>query len=407
MIPQLAWKNVWRNKVRSFIILFAITLGLVAGVFALAFMNGMIDQKVEDTINIELTLLQINTQKFIDEGEIEYGFAVSDLETHIRAIPEVKGLSPRMVLTAMVASPHKTGGIQVVAIDPENEKQVSQLYQYIPDSLGNYFVGNIKNSAIVGQKFAEKYRVNLNSKIVLSLMNMDGEQVSAAFRICGIFHTNNPVFDEMKLFIRTDDARTLTGISEDYMHELAVQLVTNDDHTVAKVQNQIAARLPKGVVVRNWKDINALMGLYTGFVKIELMVVVAVILFALGFGIVNTVLMSVLERRSELYMLMAIGMNRTRVMQMIIAESTILTMLGGFLGMLIALAIVWITRKTGIDVSATFGSFQQLGITTIIHPVITVSQFIVIAIMVVITGILSAIMPARMAVKLYKHNDRT
>jgi len=150
-----------------------------------------------------------------------------------------------------------------------------------------------------------------------------------------------------------------------------------------------------------------LMGLYTGFVKIELMVVVAVILFALGFGIVNTVLMSVLERRSELYMLMAIGMNRTRVMQMIIAESTILTMLGGFLGMLIALAIVWITRKTGIDVSATFGSFQQLGITTIIHPVITVSQFIVIAIMVVITGILSAIMPARMAVKLYKHNDRT
>jgi ABC-type antimicrobial peptide transport system permease subunit len=110
--------------------------------------------------------------------------------------------------------------------------------------------------------------------------------------------------------------------------------------------------------------------------------------------------MSVLERKQELSMLMAIGMNRKKVMQLIITESTILTMLGGFLGMLIAVVVVWITHKTGIDVTATFGTFQQMGITTIIHPVVTASQIITIAIMVVITGILSAIFPARTAVKI-------
>jgi ABC-type antimicrobial peptide transport system permease subunit len=204
----------------------------------------------------------------------------------------------------------------------------------------------------------------------------------------------------MKMFIKADDARALTGIAADSVHEMAIQLVDNEDKTVVKIQPQIAAALQQGVVVRNWKEISPIMGLYTGFMQIELMIIVAIILFALGFGIVNTVLMSVLERKRELSMLMAIGMNRRKVMQLIMTESTILTVSGGFLGMLIGLVIVIVTRKTGIDVSATLGSYQQLGIATVIHPLITGTQFIIIAVMVIITGIISAVFPARTAIKM-------
>jgi len=400
MILQLAWKNIWRNKVRSAVILLAIMLGLIFGIWVVAFTNGMINQKVEDTINTEMTLFQVNTQKFVDENEIEYLFADSALESQVRRIPEVTGVSPRILLTAMVASPHKTGGAQVTAIEPEKEKQVSQLYKYIPDSMGNYFADNLKNSIVVGKKFAEKYKVQLHSKIVLSMVNLNGEQVSGAFRICGIFHTNNPVYDEMKMFIRADDARALTGIAADSIHEMAIQLINYNNSTVAKVQPQIASFLKEGVVVRNWKEILPIISMYTDFAQVELMIIVAIILFALGFGIVNTVLMSVLERKRELSMLMAIGMNRKKVMRLIMTESTILTMLGGFAGMIIGLIAVLITRKTGVDVSATFGSYQQLGISTLVRPLLTGTQFIIIAGMVIITGILSAIFPARTAIKM-------
>jgi len=400
MILQLAWKNIWRNKVRSAVILSAIMLGLIFGIWVVAFTNGMINQRVEDTINTEMTLFQVNTQKFVDENEIEYLFADSALESQVRRIPEVTGVSPRILLTAMVASPHKTGGAQVTAIEPEKEKQVSQLYKYISDSLGNYFADNLKSSIVVGKKFAEKYKVQLHSKIVLSMVNLDGEQVSGAFRICGIFHTNNPVYDEMKMFIKADDARALTGIAADSIHEMAIQLINYNNSTVAKVQPQIASFLKEGVVVRNWKEILPIISMYTDFAQVELMIIVAIILFALGFGIVNTVLMSVLERKRELSMLMAIGMNRKKVMQLIMLESTILTMLGGFTGMIIGLITVIVTRKTGVDVSATFGSYQQLGISTLVRPLLTGTQFIIIAIMVILTGILSAIFPARTAVKM-------
>jgi len=400
MILQLAWKNIWRNKVRSAVILLAIMLGLIFGIWVVAFTNGMINQRVEDTINTEMTLFQVNTQKFVDENEIEYLFADSALESQVRRIPEVTGVSPRILLTAMVASPHKTGGAQVTAIEPEKEKQVSQLYKYIPDSMGNYFADNLKNSVVVGKKFAEKYKVQLHSKIVLSMVNLNGEQVSGAFRICGIFHTNNPVYDEMKMFIRADDARALTGIAADSIHEMAIQLINYNNSTVAKVQPQIASFLKEGVVVRNWKEILPIISMYTDFAQVELMIIVAIILFALGFGIVNTVLMSVLERKRELSMLMAIGMNRKKVMQLIMLESTILTMLGGFAGMIIGLIAVLVTRKTGVDVSATFGSYQQLGISTLVRPLLTRLQFIIIAVMVILTGILSAIFPARTAVKM-------
>jgi ABC-type lipoprotein release transport system permease subunit len=375
-------------------------LGLIAGIFVVSFMNGMINQKIEDTIHIEMPILQINTKKFIDESQIEDLFTESLLESKLRNISEVKGISPRIILTAMVATPHKTGGSQVVAIEPEKEKQVSELYKYISDSLGNYFTDDLQNSIVVGKKFAEKYQVKLHSKIILSFVNLDGEQVSGAFRICGIFHTNNPVYDEMKMFVKANDVRTLTGIAADNVHEIAIQLINNEDKTVAKVQPQIVSMLPKEIMVRNWKEINPIMGLYTGFFQVELMLIVAIILLALGFGIVNTILMSVLERKRELSMLMAIGMNRKKVMRLIMFESSMLTMLGGFFGMLIGFIIAFITRKTGIDVSASFGSYQQLGISTIIHPLITATQFFIIAVMVIFTGILSAIFPARTAVKI-------
>jgi ABC-type lipoprotein release transport system permease subunit len=400
MLLKLAWKNIWRNKLRSGVILLAITIGLTVAVFVVAFANGMVNQLIDDTLNTELTHLQINRQSFLDFGDLEYAFPEQPLKENIEKIPEVKGVSSRIIINATASTSHNIGGVELTCIDPEQEKMVSELYRYIPDSMGNYFTDSLPNAILVGKKFAEKYQLQLHNKVILSFADKNGEQFAGAFRVCGIFHTNNPAFETTKVFARITDVNQLCPLPADSIHEFAIRLIDNSDPTVNAVQAQIKKFLTGDEIVRSWKEINPLMSIYSNFMGVMLLIIVAIILFALGFGIVNTVLMSVMERRRELSMLMAIGMNRRKVMSLIITESTILTMLGGFLGIILGCILVVITAHSGIDMSQSLGSYSAVGVAPIIYPSIALTTYLEISVMVMITGILSAIYPARVAIKM-------
>ena len=68
-------------------------------------------------------------------------------------------------------------------------------------------------------------------------------------------------------------------------------------------------------------------------------IISGIILLALTFGIINTMLMSVLERIRELGMLMAIGLNKRKIFLMIMLETFYLTLIGCPIGLLVG----WLT----------------------------------------------------------------
>jgi ABC-type antimicrobial peptide transport system permease subunit len=125
-----------------------------------------------------------------------------------------------------------------------------------------------------------------------------------------------------------------------------------------------------------------------------------IILAALAFGIVNTMLMVVLERTKELGMLTAIGMNKKRVFRMIMLESVFLSMVGGVTGMLISQALIGATARKGINFASYAEGLEAMGYTAHIYPVISTSFFITVTLLIILTGILSSIYPALKALKL-------
>jgi putative ABC transport system permease protein len=129
-------------------------------------------------------------------------------------------------------------------------------------------------------------------------------------------------------------------------------------------------------------------------------VFMAVILAALAFGIVNTMLMVVLERTKELGMLTAIGMNKRRVFNMIMLESVFLSMVGGVAGMIVSKLIISITAARGINFANYTEGLEALGFTAHIYPAITPLFFITVTLLIIATGVLSSIYPALKALKL-------
>jgi ABC-type antimicrobial peptide transport system permease subunit len=123
----------------------------------------------------------------------------------------------------------------------------------------------------------------------------------------------------------------------------------------------------------------------------------AIILAALAFAIVNTMLMIVLERTRELGMLMAVGMNKGRLFRMIMLESILLSLTGGFAGIVVSILLIALTAHTGIDLSSLGKGFEALGYDPVMYPELRPGFFVGTVIMVVLTGILSALYPARKA----------
>jgi putative ABC transport system permease protein len=397
MIASIAWKNVWRNKTRSLVVIIATVLGLIGGTFAGAFMFGMIEQRLGAAVDKEVSHIQLHNPSFPENNEI--GFTISNPDSVCRILAGmegVKAVSGRTKIMGMIASANSSGGVQIYGINPEEEKKVTTLYQAIPDTCGNYFTTGNKNQIVLGAKLAEKLKVKLRSKIVLRFQDTTGNIIEAAFKIAGIYNTYNDMFDDKTVFIRkTDLSFLLSGPAP--VHEIAIYL--SDPANYEKTQAKISTRFP-GLLVQSWKEISPELALIVDVVDQMIYIFLGIILLALAFGIVNTMLMAVLERTKELGMLMSIGMNRSRVFRMIMTETIWLTCTGGIIGMFFSYLLIAFFHQRGIDLSVVGRGMEALGYESVIYPSIHMTYYIVLSVMILLTGILSSIYPARKALKI-------
>ncbi|MCX6281189.1 MAG: FtsX-like permease family protein [Bacteroidetes bacterium] len=397
MIFKIAFKNVWRNKVRSLIVITAITLGLAGGILTVSVITGMVEQKVRSGINNEVAHIQLHNPEFLKNYESRYTIPRADsIARIISGVSSVKAVCLRSRLTGMAASPNSATGVQILGVDPAAEKNVFTLYKAIPDSAGGFFTGSRKNLVVIGRKLADKLKVRLKSKIVLRFQNPDGNLTEAAFSVNGIFQSANTMFDEINVFIKKTDLDRVTEM-DNGIQEIA--LIANDNSNIPLVKAALKSKFP-GLLVQDWSEIRPDMGMVTTAIAIEVYVILGIILFALAFGIVNTMLMIVFERTRELGMLMAVGMSKSRVFRMIMLETIFLTIIGGIAGMAVSATLVSVFHSYGIDLSAFSKGLGAFGFDPKIYPFIKPELYINLSIMIILTGILSAVMPARKALQL-------
>jgi len=394
MLFKIAWRNIWRNRTRSLVVISAVAIGLFAGMFMMAFFQGAINQEIESMVETQLSHIQFHNPAFIDDKE------VNDTITNGRAIVDrlkqdrdVKAVSGRLITTGMISSTSTASGVEIHGVVPEDERAVSNISADI--IAGAYFNNLKKNEIVIGDKLAEKLGVKLHNKIVLTFQSKTGDLTAGSFRIAGIFRSRNSSFDQMTVFTRFNDLAAILGTTGE-MHEIAV--VLKDGQRT----NAVAAVLKKqypSLLVQTWLELSPQMALLSGIMDQMMYIIIGIILLALMFGIINTMLMAVLERQREFGMLMAIGMNKPRVFFMIVLESVILTCAGIPAGILLTMVTVGSLAKHGIDLSSFSQALSQYGFSNIIYPVLKQSMFVPITLMTALTAILSAIYPALKALR--------
>jgi len=180
-------------------------------------------------------------------------------------------------------------------------------------------------------------------------------------------------------------------------HELVVLLQHDED--INRMKGIIRQKFP-AYDTKTWREIMPEIDLVEGNMDFLMYLFLAVILVALIFGIVNTMLMAILERIRELGMLMAVGMNKTRVFLMILLETVFLSLTGGIIGIIWGYLTMLFFNRKGIDLSKYAVAYEKLGYESIIYTVISFDICLKVTLMVLLAGILASIYPAWKAIQL-------
>ncbi len=396
MIAAIAWRNVWRNRLRSGIVIAAIAIGLFGGIFSIAFMEGIAQQTVNASIALQVSHIQLHHPLFLDDEELKYRISGADsILAQLTRNPDVVTAARRYRVRAMASTAGGGTGVEIIGIEPEVEKKVTNVWQKI--TTGDYFSTGRRNPIVVGERLAGKLKVKVGQKIVLTAQADDGTLTGGAFRITAIFRSDNSLFDETRIFADYRDLSRLLVLPENESHEIA--LLLRQPQKITSAAGLLASQYPD-LKIETWREIAPDLGMLQGLMQQMMFMFLVIILIALAFGIINTMLMAIVERTRELGLLMALGMSKIRLFVMIMLETIFLSLTGGSIGMAVSAAVIHYYSRRGIDLSIVGEGLAAIGYAAHVYPGVAAPFFVILTLLVVLTAILSAIYPARKALKL-------
>lgn len=395
MTISLAWKNIWRNRSRSMALLMAIGLGVAAGLILMGLVKGMLIQRFDSLIENQFSHIQIHAPEFLTEQESALTLpAVEKWREGVESVPQLQAYAFRTLTQAMLASGYTAQGVQVIGINPDSEKQMNRFYENLTE--GQYLPEDIRNPIMISERMARKLRVQLGGRLVLTFQNLSGDITSAAFRVAGVFRTSNAGYDDMHVMVRAEDMQSLLS-DVPVWHQMAILLHDHQDaNEVAKMLQEKYPHLD----IRSWSQLSPELTILMEQGNFFSYIFMVIILLGLAFGILNTMLMAVFERMQELGMLMAIGMNKTKIALMIILETIYISFVGGLVGLGIGLGFMGMFGEKGLDLQGLSDALAEFGYDSVIYPQIALAEIITVLILVFLTALASSIGPALRAIRL-------
>lgn len=395
MLFSIAWRNIWRHPARSGVLLAAIAAGLWAGIMASGYANGLMKQRFEYLIENELSHIQIHHPEFRTEREPWMHLSdAAELEKWIKKDGRIASWALRTLADGMAQSPVTTSVVQIRGIDPDQERAVTLMHERIKE--GVYLDANVRNPVLIGQQLAQKLNLGTGNRLVLRFQDINNELIAGAFTIAGIFRSASSDYDERVVFVRASDLYELVAGKIIY-HEVAIKLGDEGEADQAATDINDAFSHFKAAT---WHELSPELRLMHSFSGIYTIMIIVIIMLALAFGILNTMLMAIFERVRELGMLLAIGMNKVRVFLMIMLESVVLSLTGAAAGVGLAyLCISWLGRR-GIDLSMFGDGLAEFGFEPVIYPFVMGFEYVWVAVVVIIAAMLASVYPAIKAIRL-------
>jgi len=365
MLVGLAWRNLWRHPRRTVLNVISMAFASLVMVFLLSFQLGTYATMKENILRILDGFAQVQPPDYKDNPDIRKVIAQpAAMLKRLQTIEGVGAAAPRARSYAILSNGEKSVAAAVVGVDPVQEIHVSRLNHTIRQ--GRYLHSDDAAVIVLGSSLARNLHVGVGDTVSMLGQARDGSVAADVFKVIGIFHTGTPEIDRQFAEI------PLSRFQASFAMDSAVNLIVLSGPTLAGVTHALP-RVRKALAdtqlhVYDWQalqpglDAAISLDLNTSMLWYVSLVVVVV------FIILNTLLMSVLERTREFGVLLAVGMRPSLLGRMIWLELGLLALLGLAVGMLIGSGATLVYAHIGINMPGSETFFAQWGLPGKLYP---------------------------------------
>lgn len=393
---KMAWRNLWRNSRRTLLTISSITIGLMAIVFLFGFMDGMSAQTLENNIRGHTGHIKIYPKGYQDAPSVSKRITdPEEMMDLLSEIPHIASSLPRIEGQGLMATDIKSTGVMILGIDLKKEENISDYKRFVRE--GTYDLQ--KGGILIGKELAKMMKTGTGDAVSLIVQAADGSIGAENFRIEGIIETGEFTMDSSLAVMSLEDAGLLLAMGGG-VSEITIFLDSseNTDTVIAFLRNLLAMEKYE---LADWRELLAylvdLINLSEVFKYIPLIILIVVA----SLGILNTILMSVLERTKEFGIMTALGTGPSRIMVMIFIETIMMTMIGIFLGVPGGMALLTYFNKTGIDLSQWAEGVRIIPFhPTTVYPILEPEGFYVAVGVVFVSALFSSLYPAYRAATL-------
>jgi ABC-type lipoprotein release transport system permease subunit len=391
LLFQLSIRNLFRNKRRNVMLLVAIAVA-VAGVNASnTLLRGYQYDMLESAINNLTGHVKVMAEGYADDPNIAHSFKLTSEQ--LPQLPEgmVVGWADRLRIPAVIMSERETRGIELVGVDPAKES-----ISFIGDAQieGEYLQDAEDGRVLVGKELARQLQTTVGRRLVLIAQGADGLNRERGYRIAGTYDADGTGLEKNYVFVGLNSLQTL--LETQAVTELSVRVVREEQRVAAK--SALRQAFP-GLEVKDWRELDPQVAEMFKFADASLFIWFFLMMGALTFGLVNSLIAAVMERVKELGMMRALGMQNSTVLVQVVLESIILMTVGVVLGTGLSLLIYW-SVADGIDLSAYAQGAELAGVSSTLQPVLLGQDVLLVAAMSIILGILASFYPAWRVIKI-------
>ena len=356
----LAWRNLWRHKRRTLITASSIAFGVLLSVtFTGAgdyFYTRMIDAGAKMGMGHITVAARDYNRAPSSQKRLQ---SANQHQATLRELPEVSSVIARIQGQAMFASARKSVGGTFIAIDPAQETASNNLF--IQCLVEGKMLETVSDKGIVmGVDLARKLQLSLGKKVVYTTTDVNGDIVSAIARVSGLFRTGVSEVDGGLALLPLQSVQTVLGYESDEVSFIAVNLHDQRASHVLRDSLQQQAAF-QDMEVLNWQqtqpDLAGMIAVDKSANKISQLLIALLI----SAGIINTMLMSVLERIREFGVMMALGMSPRHLFGLVMLESFWLAVTGLIIGIIITIPWYWYMSETGLDLTSAYGDDFSFG----------------------------------------------
>lgn len=391
LLLRLAWRNLWRHRKRTLITLTSIAIGFALAVISIGIGDGSHNSMIRNAITLGNGHLAIQPERYLEAPSNNLMIPDSQklMDRLDKPMAELnrQGVQvnaiPRISLQLLASTANNSVGVGLEAVsgqvvDPRSEQLKKGLIK------GLWLADEQTNGIVLGQALANKLKVRLGSKVVLMAGTQGGDTTAQLGRVRGIFQTGMDELDSYlilaplelgRLFLQAEITATGTEIETENAQPLTrialfVAPADGADLAQQQINDALSAELKaQNLALLDWQTLMPDLVQFVALDDAGNYVLLLLILIMVLFGIINTVLMSVLERTREFGLLRALGLARIQLMLLVCCEAFLLSLLALLFGWLLGGGLHLALSANGLDLSGMMGDSTAI-MGTYMDPVI-------------------------------------